>query len=143
MILFTFYVNWAVDSWQWIRGKDVALDITVISPLQKSLIKSAATHPGSALDTAYERKMRSHHAACQANNVLFIPLAIETLGGWHSESANTIKRIQKSVALSSQRDQSGAEKHIFEKLAVSLQRTQANMILSRQSIFPPCHIDGD
>jgi len=68
---------------------------------------------------------------------------METLGGWHAESSAALKRIQKAVALSSQRDLVSAEKHLFEKLAVSLQRTQANMILSRQSVFPPSHVDGD
>ena len=42
----------------WAGGRDAALDVTVIHPLQNATRRGAATTPGHALTTAYERKMR-------------------------------------------------------------------------------------
>ena len=42
----------------WAGGRDAALDVTVIHPLQNATRRGAATTPGHALTTAYKRKMR-------------------------------------------------------------------------------------
>ena len=42
----------------WAGGRDAALDVTVINPLQAATVARAATTPGSALTYAYDRKMR-------------------------------------------------------------------------------------
>jgi hypothetical protein len=39
----------------WTGGRDTALDLTVINPLQERLVRQAATTPGHALITAYNR----------------------------------------------------------------------------------------
>ena len=41
----------------WTGGKDTALDITVVNPLQTAFIDQTAAVPGHALRKAYERKM--------------------------------------------------------------------------------------
>lgn len=128
---------------EWVRGKDAALDLTVVSPLQKALVNRCARESGAALEVAFKRKMDAHYARCRANNIVFLPLCVETLGGWHPDSASELRRIQRAVTLCSRQDQTTSEKHFFEKLAVSLQRSNSNMILSRQSFFPPSHVDFD
>ena len=44
----------------WSGGKDTALDITVVNPLQTAFINQSAAFPGHALRKAYERKMTRH-----------------------------------------------------------------------------------
>ena len=41
----------------WSGGKDTALDITVVNPLQTAYINQSAAVPGHALRKAYEKKM--------------------------------------------------------------------------------------
>ena len=49
----------------WTGGKDTALDVTVINPLQAAEVQGAAAIPGNALTVAHERKMaRSWAAHC-------------------------------------------------------------------------------
>ena len=67
----------------WTSGRDTALDVTVVNPLQAALVSQAAATPGHALDHAFSRKMRGTGAACEREGLAFIPLPVETLGGWH------------------------------------------------------------
>ena len=64
----------------WERGRDAALDVTVISPLQAAVVDQEAANPGYALRLAWDRKMRSAFEACRAQRISFIPLPIETGG---------------------------------------------------------------
>ena len=48
----------------WAGGRDAALDVTVVNPLQAATVARAATNPGSALTYAYDRKMRGAAELC-------------------------------------------------------------------------------
>ena len=58
----------------WTGGRGTALDITVINPLQSSQVAQAATTPGHALTTAYNRKMTQVGEACRREGIVFIPM---------------------------------------------------------------------
>ncbi len=60
--------------------------MTVISCLQSKTVKGASIHQGHALSIADNRKFSAHGAACSDVGVTFIPLAVETLGGWSEEA---------------------------------------------------------
>ena len=49
----------------WSGGKDTALDITVVNPLQTQFINQSAAVAGHALRKAYERKMQRIHVRRQ------------------------------------------------------------------------------
>ena len=66
----------------WERGRNAALGVTVILPLQVAIVDQEVANPGYALQLAWDRKMRSAFDACNAQRISFIPLPIETLGGW-------------------------------------------------------------
>jgi hypothetical protein len=65
----------------WTQGRDAALDVIVISPLQAAEVRCAAASAGAALETAVKRKITKLYDKCHQAGVEFIPLAIETLGG--------------------------------------------------------------
>ena len=46
-----------------------------------------------ALSVGEERKRAAHSEACHAVGVTFIPMVVETLGGWGEEAALTVKNI--------------------------------------------------
>ena len=60
---------------RWSDGKDGALDVTVTSPLCKTNVAGAAAEPGSALRSAYERKVQGAAAACKEQGLSFLPIA--------------------------------------------------------------------
>ena len=77
----------------WRRGRLASLDVTVISTLQQLTLQGAASSPGYALAVGKERKRASHAEACHSVGVNFIPLVVESLGGWSKEAADTISSI--------------------------------------------------
>ena len=81
----------------WKRGRPAALDITVISTMQKSTIRSAAENQGHALLIAEERKFAAHGATCQAAGISLLPLAIKTLGGLSDTTVDTISSIGRLI----------------------------------------------
>ena len=77
----------------WRRGRPAALDVTVISTTQQLTLQGAASTRGYALAVGEERKRASHSEACHSVGVSFIPLVVESLGGWSEEAADTISSI--------------------------------------------------
>jgi hypothetical protein len=95
------------------------------------------------LDFAWQRKMRANYDDCHAVGVEFVPLPVETFGGWHPDAATQICRIARSMARQSGAPESVAIKHFFQKLGVLLQRGNAALFLSRRPDFPDRDLVGD
>ena len=76
----------------WVRGQPAALDVTVISTLQQQTLTGAASVPSHALQVGEDQKMAAHADACRAVGVVFVPLVMETLGGWCDEAIRTIRQ---------------------------------------------------
>ena len=81
----------------WERGQPAALDVTVVSTLQNRTVAGAASVSGYALSVARERKVAAHSEACQSAGVSFVPMVVETLGGWDEEAVWSVQSLS-SVA---------------------------------------------
>ena len=118
----------------WDRGKDAALDVTVITPLQSAVVDREAQESGYALQYAWDRKMRNAFAACDAQRISFIPLPVETFGGLHPIAERQISRLGRELARSPANvSQDSASKHLFQRLSLSIQKGNAALILSRST----------
>ena len=116
---------------RWSDGKDGALDVTVTSPLCKTNVAKAAAEPGSALRSAYERKVQGAAAACQEQGLSFLPIAAETLGGLHQVAVVQLKRLATALARQSGEDEGIATRQLFQRFALGLMRGNAVMLVSR------------
>ena len=67
--------------------------MTVVSALQQLTVEGAADTQGRALTVGRVRKLAAHSADCRSVGVDFIPLVIESLGGWDDEVIATIGSI--------------------------------------------------
>ena len=56
----------------WCRGRPAALDVSVISPLQRLTLADAASTQGHALSVGVHRKLTSNLPACRAAGVDFL-----------------------------------------------------------------------
>ena len=115
----------------WSGGRDTALDVTVVNPLRADFIEKEADTPGFALSQAYNRKMRQVGEACEREGIVFIPLPIETFGGWSEGAVTQIKRLGTALAGRSGRDQGEVISHLFQKPSVLLNRGNAALICNR------------
>ena len=65
----------------WKSGQSAALYITVTSSLQPENISHVAEKSGYAIEAAEDRKYAQFENSCAQQGILFVPLAIEVLGG--------------------------------------------------------------
>ena len=125
----------------WKRGRPAALDVTVISTLQKTTIQGAAVRQGFALGVGEERKRASHSSSCHSAGISFVPLVVETLGGWSSEAVETIKAIGRLQGQRLGLPLSESTRHLFQQLAIRLWRGNACMWATHVPVRPPA-VDG-
>ena len=77
----------------WNAGQPAALDVTVTSPLQSSLVIIASEKSVFALSAAEDRKYEQYAHNCSEVGIQFITLAFETFGGFSETVRKTLKRI--------------------------------------------------
>ena len=65
----------------WSTGQPAALDVTITSPLQPSVISNAARKSVFALKAAEDRKLEQCSQQCANIDVQIIPMAFESFGG--------------------------------------------------------------
>ena len=130
----------------WTGGRDTALDVTVINPLQSATVAQAATTPGHALNVAFDRKVKKAGAACQAAGIEFIPLPAETLGGWHDVAVQQVKKLGAALARQqgkTEQEEAETIRHLFQRLSISLMKGNASLFINRYQTFPSAQIDGE
>ena len=128
----------------WQDGKDGAIEVTVASPLAKSNLARAAAEKGAELAQACQRKTRETADACRQEGLVFIPFAMETLGGFHSVALTQVKMLASALARSKGSDENEAKNQLLGRLSLILMRGNAIMLASRSldEDIPLCEIDG-
>ena len=126
----------------WTGGRDTALDVTVVNPLQIAMVDQAAVNPGYALQQAFNRKCRQTREACEREGMVFIPLPVETLGGWHEAAIVQIKKMRKALANTNGQEENEAVRHLFQRLAVLLVKGNAALFINRIPTFPGPEVNG-
>ena len=115
----------------WDRGQDAALDVTVINPLQDATVLGAAAEAGHALTIAYDRKVRFVGEACHREGISFVPLAAESLRGWHKVAIEEVKKLAGALVRQQGEEEKEAARRLFQKLSIFLQRGNLAMFLNR------------
>lgn len=129
-----FLQNW--------RGRQTAFDVAVTSPLGRSVLPRSSKKAGAALETMKASKINKHARPCQANGIAFIPLVVETLGGWDSDALFHLRAIAKQTAARSATQAPVVIRQFFQRLSVLLQRSNAALIAARAPAPPPPYIIG-
>ena len=124
-------------------GRDAALDVTVINPLQAATLTGAASTPGHALFYAYTRKMRGAEEDCMRQGIAFLPLAVESFGGWNGGAERDVKKINAALARHTGQEEDQACRHSWGRLGILLQRGNAAFLGNRVPIHPPPDVIGE
>ena len=126
----------------WEGGKDAALDVTVINPLQDATVEGAAITPGHALGVAYRRKMTAAAEDCRREGIAFIPLAMESLGGWHEVAVKEVKKLGAALGRHTGQEEGEAVSHLFQRLSILLVKGNAALFSNRVPDHPDSSVDG-
>ena len=125
----------------WKRGQPAALDVSVISTLQQLTVNGASINQGHALSVGEERKLAAHAAPCRSVGVTFIPLIVESLGGWSPRAVDVIKNIGRLQGQRLGTPPADSTTHLFQRLAICLWRGNASLWVRRIPIRPS-EVDG-
>ena len=77
---------------------------------------------GHALRVGTERKRMAHSAACRVVGVSFLPLVVESLGGWSDEAADTITSIGRLLGQCLGIPPAETIRHLFQRCSIALWR---------------------
>ena len=123
---------------RWSNGKDGAIDVTVTRPLAVSNVA------GASLAKSYQRKLRDTAEACRQEGLVFLPFAMETLGGLHSGAVTQVKQLAAALARCKGSNESEVTSQLFGRLSLALMRVNAMMLSTRchSDYFPLPEIDG-
>ena len=86
--------------------------------------------------------MAKHGEGCRLAGLVFIPLPVETLGGWHEETVTQVKRLGSALARHTGQEESEAIRHVAQRLAVLLAKGNAALLLNRVPTYPSPDTDG-
>ena len=126
----------------WAGGRDAAMDVIVVNPLQGATIAQAATTPGYALTFAFDRKARGAAEDCRRQGIAFLPLAAESFGGWHSAAVGEVGKLAAALARQTGQEEGEAVRHLWGRLGILLQRGNAAILGNRVPTTPAPFIDG-
>ena len=73
--------------------------------------------------------------ACRREGIVFVPMPWETLGGWHEQTVEQVKKLASAQARQTGEEQSEATRHLYQKLSVLLARGNAALLLNRFPSF--------
>ena len=126
----------------WAGGMDAALDVTVVNPLQSATVAGAAITPGHALNYAHDRKLRGAAEDCRKQGIAFLPMAVESLGGWHVAAVKEVKKLAAALARNTGQVEADVKRHIWGRLALLVQRGNAAILGNRVPGYPQVVVDG-
>ena len=67
----------------WSTGKSTCLHFRATKALQVSTLKGCVEDVAFTVDRRVATKLHKYKERCEAKGLAYIPLAIETFGGWH------------------------------------------------------------
>ena len=117
----------------WVDGRRMAFDVTVISPTQDSVLHRAADRAAAAIETRKSAKIRAHFEHCRLQGIAFQPLVVETFGGWDGDAVKYLKDIARLDARRWGKNDSLEIKHFFQRLSIALQRGNAALLINRDA----------
>ena len=121
---YIFILNWA-------QGSPAAVDVTLTCPLQSTLINRAAGEVGYACKMAEGQKLAASIELCQQSGFEFIPLALETSGGFGTSATSFLTVLAERCADNNLPDRAAEKLQLFQRINVAVHRSNANMVLSR------------
>ena len=114
----------------------------VVSTLQAQLVKKASEEVGSAADKRHKEKLSRYFENCAQEGIQFLPVVIETLGGWHPEAVNVLSKLAKQLASYTGGKPEETISHFYQRLGILLAKGNSALILNRTTL-PDAIVDGD
>ena len=115
----------------WAAGRDAALDVTVVNPLQAGTIVGASVTPGHALEYRYNAKMSESLEACDRQGIAFLPIVLESLGGFHPVATREVKKLASALARHTGEEEGETTRKLFVRLSILVMKGNSAILSNR------------
>ena len=78
-----------------------------------------------------------------AEAICFIPLAVDTFGGWQGAALDVLVKLGRQLARQLGKEEEEVTRQLRQRLSVLLTRDNVAMLGSRAPTLPPASVDGD
>ena len=86
--------------------------------------------------------LRQETGSRTMQGIAFLPLAVESFGGWHQGAVREVKKLTAALARHSGQDEETAGRHSWGRLGMLLQRGNAAILGNRVPSHPHPSVDG-
>ena len=86
--------------------------------------------------------MAGAHEHCRQQGIAFIPVAAESLGGWHRIAVEQIKKLGSALARHTGQEEGEAISHLVTRCSILLQRGLTAFLLNRVPGHPAPEVNG-
>ena len=111
----------------------IAMDFAVTSPMQQSVLASAAETQLAAASEYEQRKYndRDTAAKCQRFGLKLVPMVVESFGGWGQQAQETFKGIASELAAQQGGSVGKTSDQMYQGFSIILMRANARALLTR------------
>ena len=115
------------------------------NPLQQELIRKVARDGESGVQHSFNIKMGKYSNRCEAEGIEFIPLIVDTFGGWHKESLEVVSKLGRQVSRQTRKEEEEIVRQLRQRVAIlgTMVGDNVNMFDSRTPSFRQAFIDAD
>ena len=68
---------------------------------------------------------------CHDQGIVFLPLAMESLGAWHKSAIAEVKKLGSSLARHTGEEETTTVRHLFQQLSLALMKGNAALLNNR------------
>ena len=101
-----------------------------------------STSPIVQTQTSCSSKMAAAGEDCRSQGMAFIPIVVESFGGWHQTAVSQVKKLAACLARQKGQEEQEAARHAFSRLATLIQKGNANIISNRTPTWTAALVDG-
>ena len=109
----------------------------------KALVGQVARDGDSGVKHSFNLKVRKYGDRCEAEGFMFIPMILDTFGGWHGAALDFLSKLGRQVARQVGKEEEDGVRQLRQRVSVLLTRDNVAMMGSRSPDIPPACIDGD
>ena len=121
----------------------ICIILNIVNHLQQHLVGQVAREGEKGVQHAFNIKVGKYSERCLAEGIVFIPLVVDTFGGWHKDSLEVITKLGRQVSRQTGKEEDEIVRQLRQRVAILLVRDNVNMFDSRTPSYPQAVIDAD
>ena len=95
------------------------------------------------MKSAFNIKMSKYDERCTAEGITFIPLAVDSFGGWHGAALDVFSKLARQLFRQLGKEEEEVTRQLMQRLSIILARDNVGVMGSRILALPPATVDHD